>query len=68
MEKWSRRQESNLYPTLRRHVHYPLCYGEKNELLEYKMIKVGIAKKRWGEVIINAFANLPSAHRPNLIR
>jgi len=45
-----------------------LCYGEKNELLEYKMIKVGIAKKRWGEVIINAFANLPSAHRPNLIR
>jgi len=28
--KWSRRQESNLYPTLRRHVHYPLCYGEKS--------------------------------------
>ena len=27
-EFWSRRQESNLYPTLRRHVHYPLCYGE----------------------------------------
>jgi hypothetical protein len=25
---WSPRQESNLYPTLRRHVHYPLCYGE----------------------------------------
>jgi ATP-binding cassette subfamily F protein uup len=25
---WSLRQESNLYPTLRRHVHYPLCYGE----------------------------------------
>ena len=25
---WSRRQGSNLYPTLRRHVHYPLCYGE----------------------------------------
>ena len=28
-EFWSRRQESNLYPTLRRHVHYPLCYGEQ---------------------------------------
>lgn len=26
--EWSPRQESNLYPTLRRHVHYPLCYGE----------------------------------------
>ncbi len=25
---WSRRQESDLYLTLRRHVHYPLCYGE----------------------------------------
>ena len=25
---WSRRQESNLYLTLRRRVHYPLCYGE----------------------------------------
>ena len=25
---WPRRQGSNLYPTLRRHVHYPLCYGE----------------------------------------
>ena len=25
---WSRQQESNLHPTLRRHVHYPLCYGE----------------------------------------
>ena len=24
---WSRRQESNLYFTLRRHAHYPLCYG-----------------------------------------
>lgn len=28
MSNWSRRQESDLYPTLRRHVHYPLCYGE----------------------------------------
>ena len=26
--RWSRRQESNLYFTLRRHAHYPLCYGE----------------------------------------
>lgn len=26
---WSRQQESNLYFTLRRHAHYPLCYGEK---------------------------------------
>jgi hypothetical protein len=25
---WSLRLESNQYPTLRRHVHYPLCYGE----------------------------------------
>ena len=25
---WSPRQESNLYPTLRRRVHYPLCYEE----------------------------------------
>ena len=25
---WSPRLESNQYPTLRRHVHYPLCYGE----------------------------------------
>lgn len=25
---WSRRQESNLYRTLRRHVFYPLNYGE----------------------------------------
>ena len=27
-ERWSPRLESNQYPTLRRHVHYPLCYGE----------------------------------------
>jgi hypothetical protein len=27
-KSWSPRQESNLDPTLRRHVHYPLCYGE----------------------------------------
>ena len=26
--RWSPRLESNQYPTLRRHVHYPLCYGE----------------------------------------
>jgi hypothetical protein len=25
--RWSPRLESNQYPTLRRHVHYPLCYG-----------------------------------------
>jgi hypothetical protein len=25
---WSPRQESNLDLTLRRRVHYPLCYGE----------------------------------------
>lgn len=31
---WSRRQESNLYPTLRRHVHYPLCYGESARFLD----------------------------------
>ena len=28
MGNWSPRLESNQYPTLRRHVHYPLCYGE----------------------------------------
>jgi hypothetical protein len=28
MNKKSPRQESNLYPTLRRRVHYPLCYEE----------------------------------------
>jgi hypothetical protein len=27
-QNWSLRLESNQYPTLRRHVHYPLCYGE----------------------------------------
>lgn len=27
--RWSPRQESNLDPTLRRHVHDPLCYGEE---------------------------------------
>ena len=27
-EGWSLRLESNQYPALRRHVHYPLCYGE----------------------------------------
>ena len=30
---WSRRQESNLYFTLRRHAHYPLCYGEGRGIL-----------------------------------
>lgn len=33
-EFWSRRQESNLYPTLRRHVHYPLCYGENKNMVK----------------------------------
>ena len=28
LKRWSPRLESNQYPTLRRHVHYPLCYGE----------------------------------------
>ena len=27
-QDWSRRQESNLYLTLRRHTFYPLNYGE----------------------------------------
>ena len=31
---WSRRQESNLNPTLRRHVHYPLCYGEPSQYIQ----------------------------------
>lgn len=30
---WYPQQESNLYLTLRRHVHYPLCY-EGNSLLK----------------------------------
>ena len=29
LKGWSPRLESNQYPTLRRHVHYPLCYGEE---------------------------------------
>lgn len=29
LKEWSPRLESNQYPTLRRHVHYPLCYGEE---------------------------------------
>ncbi|SPE35201.1 hypothetical protein SBBP1_80035 [Burkholderiales bacterium] len=29
MRPWSPRQESNLDLTLRRRVHYPLCYGER---------------------------------------
>ena len=28
MAVWPPRQESNLYRTLRRRVHYPLCYEE----------------------------------------
>lgn len=32
MYLWPRRQESNLHPTLRRRVHYPLCYGESLRL------------------------------------
>ena len=33
MGKKSPRQESNLYPTLRRRVHYPLCYEEEGDIV-----------------------------------